>query len=353
MKSVFLMLFLALSVSAKTVNLSDYATPDDGQDDSPGFQAAVDDLKSSGGGTIVVNGGEWQLKTTINFTNSNNLSFKIVGDGGSVIKLLLGGGPNGHVFYAGNINHFVLENLTVTGDGSASNVDCEFLLLIAYAQKVIVRDSRFFGIRAGKSLMHFGNVDALVENSQFDGNAVTKGQIYGGPDLMSLTVRNTGIRDYANFFGYISKTPFNTGSALMAEYQAGPPLKNYASGRVRLEEVRIDEGSPIAVTLRNIPNVEIDGLSVNVSGVDGAAGVLFDNVAYANIKNASFGHTTNARPALRLINKSTVQVTRLSFGGGVYFADVGRKSFALINNCPECDTDSDVTVLKSRPASGK
>lgn len=342
MKYVLVILLFALSAYAKTVHLSEYATPNDGLNDSAGFQSAVDHLKTAGGGTIIVDDGVWNLNAMVNFVNSDNLSFKIVSDGGSVIKLGLGG--NGYAFYAGNVNHFILENLTFTGDGSVSNFDCEYLLFIAYAQKMIVRDSRFFGIRASQSLLYFGNIDALVENSQFEGNAVTQAQIFGAHDIQSLTVRNTNFRDYANFLGYISKTPNNTGNFISVKSQPSPHT-NYVSATVTLEQLRLDEGAPIAVRIQNVPNVAIDRLSVNVSGIDNAAAVLLDNVKYASIDNSTFGYTNNERPALKLVNSSTVEVSRLRFGGGVYFADIQQGSSATISDCAECRSRSGAGIV--------
>lgn len=78
-----LTLFLAATSMAATVNLKDYATPNDGQDDSAGFQKAVDDLKKAGGGTLLIGEGTWDLSSGVNLvTNGDNVSFLLQGDKG-------------------------------------------------------------------------------------------------------------------------------------------------------------------------------------------------------------------------------------------------------------------------------
>jgi len=62
MKVIFLtILFLILTgfVSAKTVNITDFgATANDATNDRNAIQAAIDDLKTNGGGTILFPSGE-------------------------------------------------------------------------------------------------------------------------------------------------------------------------------------------------------------------------------------------------------------------------------------------------------
>lgn len=326
----------AVCAMAKTVKLADYTTPDDGKDDSAGFQSAINVLKNNKGGTLEIGGGVWNLSQMVNMVAYGNyVSYRIVGDAGSVIRLNL---PQTEVaFYVGNVNQLIFENLIFTGDGSLSNYDTGFLLLANYTDKLSVRNCHFFGIRAGHSLFYIGNIDARFENNQFYGNASDVANIYGAFDMVGLLIENTNFRDYGGFLGdYISKTPNGNSSWIKVERDAEDPAL-YQSSRVRISDVRLDEGAYTGISLKNVPIVEISGLTVNVSGVTSGVGILFDNVKYAIVTNSAFGFTTLSRPALKLLNNSHVTVSRLKFGGNVYFSDIDASSEAKISFCPECE----------------
>src|SRR5262245_65281309 len=106
-----LAVFLVCSVvaEAKTVKLADYATPNDNTDDSTGFQRAIQDLESEGG-TLIVDGGTYILNQTVRFQQVGNyVSYRIVGDKGSVLKM--GGYPNNEGFVIGNVNQIEFKDL--------------------------------------------------------------------------------------------------------------------------------------------------------------------------------------------------------------------------------------------------
>jgi hypothetical protein len=108
---------LCLSSYAKTLNLNDYAVPSDDQDDSVGFQRAIDDLKAAGGGTLIINSGDWNLNSGLNLaTYGNYVSYLIQGDKGSTIKVNLNANDNG--FYVGNVNQIELRDLVFVGDST-------------------------------------------------------------------------------------------------------------------------------------------------------------------------------------------------------------------------------------------
>lgn len=319
-----------------TVKLSDYAVPDDGENDAVGFQNAVNDLKANKGGTLIVDGGVWNLDSMVNFSTPGNnyISYKVIGDGGSVIKLGLG--QSGIGFYAGNTNQITLDNLIFTGDDSTAGYDCNFVLLSTYSEKTTIKNTQFFGIRAKHSLIYAGNTDMVIENTQFAGNASDTANVYGAFDLRGLTIENTDFRDYGNFLDkYYSKTPQGVTAWIMVERDAQTAV-NYYAARVRLTDLRLDEGAKYGISIKNVPHVTADALRINVSGILNSAGIVLDNVKYADVKDSVFGYTTNSRPAIKLSNHTNVKATRLTFGNNVYFAELDITSSVDTALCAEC-----------------
>lgn len=332
---LILILLLTVSVSAKTVRVSDYATPDDNLDDSAGFQAAVEVLKANKGGTLEIGGGVWNINSQVNFTTyGNNASYILKGDGGSIIKLNLG--QYGTAFYVGNANNFVMEDLTITGTGfTTPNFDSGIVLVSSYTVKTVIRNVQFYGIKAGM-IIYSGFTDTLIENCEFGGNSTSAGNIYGAFDTFGLTVKNSTFTDYASLSGdFYSKTPQGNGSWITVE-RSDLGTADYRGAFVRLQDLRLDEGAISAISIKNVPNVVISGLQNNVSGTSAGAGVVLDNVKYSSISDSSFGYTRNARPSLVLKNDTKATVSRLRFGGGVFFAQIDSTSAANTVDCDEC-----------------
>ena len=324
------------SASAKTLNLSDYATPDDGQDDSVGFQRAINDLKEAGGGTLIVNSGEWDLGSRLDLTTYGNyISYLIRGDKGAVIHLALG--ENGLGIYAGNANQVELRDLVFLGD-STVDYDAQYLYLANYTAKTIVSGCQFYGIRAKSSLFYLGNTDAVFDNDQFDGDAANEGIIHA-VNFSGLTVRSSEFLDYGNFRSeYYSKTPNNGGPWINAEVQNGIIPPNALGQRVvRVQDVRFDEGAGNAVKLTNISQFLASGLMVNVSSVDGSAGLVLNNVGYSEIKFSAFGYTQYVRPGIMVTNNSTASIAGITVGGGVFTAFKDSSSDVIFDKtCKGC-----------------
>jgi hypothetical protein len=347
-----------LSVPAKTINLVNYATPDDGQDDSVGFQRALNDLKDAGGGTLVVNSGDWDLSTPLDLTTYGNyVSYVIRGDKGAVIRLALRESEG--AIYAGNANQVELRDLVFTGD-STVDYDTGYVYLANYTAKTIVSGCQFYGIRAKDGLFYLGNTDAVFDNVQFDGNAADHGVIHA-VNFSGLTVTSTEFLDYGNFRSqYYSKSPNNAGPWINAEVLTGfVPPNALAQRVVRIQDVRFDEGASNAIKLTNISQFLASGLMVNVSGVTGSAGILLDNVGYSDIRLSAFGYTANARPAIRVTDHSTASIAGIIVGGGVFAAykDTSSQIFYDKATCKRCFVQDEIqptlksgnqTFLKSR-----
>lgn len=338
MKKILLLLFLffvASTAQAKTVDIKDYAVPDDGLCDTPGFQTAVDALRVNGGGTLLVSGGTWELSCgdAIRLVDYGNyVSYSIVGAKGSIIRVTAGAGFYG--FYAGNVNQLEVRDLTFVG--GTPGVDVQSLLLAAYTDHVIISDCRFYGVYAASALIHTMNVNTVIEKTQFGGSAAGKAVILAAGDVNTpfgtLTVKDTNFIDYANFLNqYLSKTHHGIPAWIRAEQ-----VSTYPS-RVVLERLFFDEGAYLIADIRNVKHVEVNNIASNVNGTTPGGGIRFDNVANGNVVSSRFGYTTNRRPALVLVNNSHVQISRLEFEAGVYAGTVDATSkFYPIGICRGC-----------------
>lgn len=324
-----LLLILTLCLSTYAVDIADYCTPNDGLDDGVCFQDAVDDLPN--GGTIIVSQGTWDIKSPISFvTYSVANSFAIKGTKDSIIKPDL----SGIVFYSGNQNQITFEGLTFVGDGTTAN-DMSYAMYFGGSSHAKVVDCQFYGLRASASTIFAGGTELTVEDTLFHGSA--------GPTVIEtqnskgLTIRNSEFLDYGNLNGtYYSKTPYGVSIWVKVNASAHPTPNANAHRGVIFENVRFDEGSVKTASFTNIRYVNIKQVNVNVSGIIGGAGCLFDNVKLAKVEQSMFGYSSAARPAMVLTNNSTVRVEGLALGGAVTDYTADGTSRAFIEDCEGC-----------------
>ncbi len=350
---IFLIVITVFGVvaSAKTLALSDYCVPDDGNDDSVGFGHAVDELQNSGGGTLVVGAGTWDIEHGINIWSfgdyGNAVSIIIRGDGGSVINLRLNDQET--AFEVGNKNRFEMRGLIFTGT-PGGGIDAGRLASIRFTLLTVVSECEFYGIRTSDALFHIGNTDATFENDNFDGNATGSGSAnihavnFGG-----LTVKHSQFFDYGTSKGiFYSKSGYNSGSWINAEAPNGESPTNSSSERVvRIEDSRFDEGAFVGVRLTNVSNALLSGLSFNLSSGDGSTGIRLDNVGLAEVKMSKFGWARTHRPAVTAVNRTTLNAMSLSFGDDVYFLESDTSSTINSSFCRQCGENHQPLVNKS------
>lgn len=257
MKNMFKILVLVLSavaaVEAKTVLLSDYATPNDGNNDTSSFQSAINDLKSNGGGTLIVGDGVWELRSTVSLVDySNYVSYLIKGEKGAV--LYINGSGTDTIFYGGNTNQVEFRDLIFKGNPS-DTYDASYVGYFAYASQVKVAGCQFYGLRAANALFHTANVDAVYENNLFGGACGDTSAIYANDSIMGLTVIETSFIDYGNFKDtYYSKV---CGASWIKVDGPSSNAVNALGPRVLISRARFDEGTPVSVGITNINHVTI------------------------------------------------------------------------------------------------
>lgn len=330
-----------MCVSAKTVNLADYTTPNDGANDSPGFQSAIDDLKESGGGTVMVTDGRWDFKDSINILYSITMSVRIFGTKSAIMAPDLP--PNGILFYMGNLNQFEMRDLVFVGDGTSAP-DLGHLLYSSYVEHTKITGCQFFGLRAAQSLIYIGNTDALIEDSLFLGISSGVANITA-ESFRGLTVAHSQFIDYGNLLGvYYSKTPYGNGAWIKVDGGTFVSANALSQRAVIINDVRFDEGAKYAIDAKNVSFLNVRGILTNVSGVGEAAGIKMSNVEFARIEQSKFGYPSTARPALVALNNSKVLIDGLSVSQGVYYGEQDQTSEIHFDErfCNNC------TILQTR-----
>jgi hypothetical protein len=335
MKTLFLVLLLAVSAFSNKVRLSDYATANDGQNDSPGLQRAINDLGKTGGGTLVIDAGEWNLNSPVTFVTYENLnnSFIIEGQKDSFIFPALPAGQA--LFTAGNQNQIVFKDLIVVGDPSKT-FDLDKFIHASFVEQLRVTGCQFFGLKARASLIYVGNTDAVIKDALFlglsSGDAVINAENFRG-----LSVTDSEFVDYGFLNGaYYSKTPLGNNAWIKAYSDAeSARIDALAQRPLLLQNVRFDEGANFALDARGISYIEAKSVMDNLASVDGSAGFRLDNVGYAEIKMSKFGYTNNSRPAIRALNNTIVYIDGMSVGKGVFYGtrDSGSQAYFNLKAC--------------------
>lgn len=354
MKKILLLLAL-ISIStlisqARTVRLADYGTPNDNIDDSAGFQQAVNDLAQSGGGTLVVGEGIWDVENGISLINpaTNITSIRISGNKGATLKLDLN--EERTFLSIGNGVQAELSGLIVIPKDMGNAYDAGYFLQSSYTGQTIIQNCNFLGLYMKYDLINTGNTDLIVEKTIFGGNAARGAQIHV-KNFGSATIRDAIFLDYYQLQDvFYSKTPLNTGNWIKAENDSMPGINAIGTRAINISNSRFDEGAQVAINVRNCPFVDISDVSINVSSVVGGSAVRLDNVKYAQIKLSSFGYSSNPRPAVTAINNSTVEAIGLRFGNSVFFANIERNTKMYMEKCIECGAPDFVTIIGSAKA---
>ena len=346
MKKLSLVLFLflfTLAVQAETVYITEFgAVPNDNLDDTPAVLAAIEKLQNVGGGTMVFPSGTTDIKGEVPFiAYGNYLSYRLTGDGGAFIRL--NGGPDTDYFKFGNVNQVEIYGLIFYAPFDQV-MNARTVIQSGYTSQTNITNCSFFGIGASDSIIDAHNTDLIVEKSQFDGSAASKGVI-SSTTSRGITVKNSSFIDYAHFLDlYLSKTPHILTPAWINIDSTEPQFGANGQRPVRIHDSRFDEGAIRAVKIRNQKIVDISGISVNVSGVDGSSGVSLEYVEYAEVKFSTFGYSPWPRPAIEIKNKTTVEVTALNFTNAIYFIQKDKSSFFTVKSCAACTLDAMRTV---------
>lgn len=316
-----ILLFLTISVSAKTVSVLDFgAVVDDDVCDTHAIRAAVDDVRTNGGGTIIFPAGVTKLCGQVDFTDFKNyVSYHLTGDKGAEISVSLGSDEVG--FEVANINQMNIDHLVFTGanvpDDHPLFIDCRTLFHFSHANSATFKDVQFYGLWCSNSLIDSGNVDLILDSVNFGGSLGLNATIYA-KNIRGLSVKNSSFIDYANYKNkYWSKSSRASYSWISVVNDVLPVVDALSAQVVRIENCRFDEGSKTAIILKNLPFAVISGINVNVSSMTDGTGIFANNVESLDVEFSQFGLTSLAQSAVTAVNNSNVFIKGIKFGGGV------------------------------------
>ena len=333
---IILSLFLfSFAAQAKTVNIVEFgAIPDDNLDDTPAVREAIQKLQITGGGTLVFPEGTTDINGELSFQTSGNFqSYLLTGDRGAFIRL--NGNQSSDYFIFGNSNQVEIEGLIFYAP-QAPRYNANRVIVSNYTGQTQITNCSFFGIGASTAVVDVYNTDLIVEKTQFEGSAAVNGVIRTNTSG-AVMVSNTTFLDFANFLDlYLSKTPTVSTLAWINIENANPLYHALGQRATRIRDSRFDEGALNAVRIKNQKAVDISGINVNVSAVEGSTGISLESVEYAEIKFSSFGFPGDPRPAITLSAKSTIEATSLNFSDGVFFIAKDKTSSFSIKACPKC-----------------
>lgn len=327
-KIIFIIIcFLLLPVYAFAIESDEDfgAIPNDGLDDSA-IQSAIDDVVAEGGGAHYFS--RRKIERDKYFAFCSDRLHQRRSQGAKTIAVRSSRFRRAHrtSLYAGNLNIFTIEGVIVVGknvpEGNPQFYDAKYVVFTTFVQHTnIIRSQRVLRARRAveQTVLYFGNTDAKVVDSQFDGNSgqYPEGAVIMAEDTRGLTVKRSRLYRLCellrrlsfqndSFYGFVDKSQRRT---------AARRKRNAARrGRRLLWRRRGNrrQHRKCSVGLS-------DGKQRQCKRCFIGQGIYLKDVEHAKIEQSWFGYTAQARPALDLTNVKAVEVVSLKFGGGVYF----------------------------------
>jgi len=335
-----IILLLSFSIHAKTVNLTDFgANINDGQNDAPALQSAINDLLQSGGGTIIFPAGKIELQSAVGTgSTASYVNLRLLGDKGS--EVAINADANTIIFNFGNLNQVLFENLIFTGKTSdmagAFYTDADKLIQSNYVSKTVIRDCQFYGLGFNTALVHALGTDLLIENSQIEGSRGNVGLVFA-ENNRGLIIRNSNFIDYANYKDrFLTKTFPVAGPWVKVRQEVQLNGNAMTAYPVTIDQVRFDEGSCVSVDVDNVAFVKVEGSNFNIYKQAGCMGIKLNRVTYAQITQSSFGFSIIDNPLLRVTNSGNVEAKGITLGNAVKSIEKDQSSNVSVQFCPDC-----------------
>lgn len=303
---------------------------DDGIDDSAAINNAINELKTRGGGKLVLPPGQIIVSQQLYFyTYGNNVSYEIEGDG---TEILVNGNNGSVLFYFGNNNQVDIHGVSFVGrnvydPSDPQYIDCAYLIFANYVNKLTIRNTQFIGVRADYSIVYSGISDTVLEDVQFGGSSGRSAAVEAGITAWSndqwfrgLTVRNTTFLDYGNYRNqdYWKSSSDNTYWIKASSSAEMRDSVNAMHERLlRIEDSRFDEAATIAIAAWNVEFLKVEGINVNVNSTANARALDLSGVHYAEVNFSRFGYTNANKPAIKAVDGTNVSVKGITLGGGV------------------------------------
>jgi hypothetical protein len=333
---LFVIIFtLGLIHTASAITVTVTAIPNDDIDDSAAVQLAFNKAIAGGGGTVVFPSGVYDIRKTVGVAPDGYypVNLMIKGDGGTVVRISVGGDKNALSF--GNLNQLRFENMIFVGlnvpIGHPQFIDAGNVIVAHFVSSIHFSHTSFFGLAVpSPGAIVYTTSNFTADNCLFEGlNAAYPDGAIVSLDCCTSQMQNSRISssiflDYAHFNGqYLSKTPALTGNWIRVRHTFSPA--SVITQNLTIEDTFFDEGATTTIDAQNLFALNLRGIKVNINSLSVGTGIKADNVKRLRIEDSTFGYTSSERP-LAILTNSTAEMIGIT-----------RRENA---QCPEVDKQS-------------
>jgi hypothetical protein len=309
------------------LNLADYGAIGDGvADDSPALQQALNDLYSSGGGTLQVPPGHYALRTPVskqflpgtNVTISGEKSATVIDVAGNgtgldlTSEFVVAVGADNDALALGGLDTLLVTDVAFVGVQEVAS-DARVVLNLNNIRQARVNNCEFYGLaslNAGGSLVAAQLTDLKLEETAFLGCAANSGlttSLVQNISWLGISITDCKFIDYGERPGFFSKTPLQSPYSWINIGNAVNPEPNWSRREAVIKNVFLDEGSYFGISARpdlagpDIAPFEVylSRLSVNVNNL-ASDGVMIVGAMKVFIDRSHFGWSHNAGFAINL-----------------------------------------------------
>ncbi len=334
-----------------SLNLADFGAVGDGvTNDGPAFQAALDQLLTSGGGTLFVPAGRYLISTPVakDFSALNDGAIKIHGVPSTTMpappsapgnelsqglnlpsEIIIATGLDHAAFTLANLNELSFEHLTFIGRATEFD-DAIITLYLTGIDNAKIHHCEFYGLSAitPSSVYGAGNIvrtvqsELTIELSVFLGctaNSGAYGAVVESLHWKKISISNSIFLDYGTRPGFFSKTGLAAPLSWIDIGNASATSPEDPRREVVIRDTFLDEGGWVGISAfpqrwgptSRIDLLYISGLKMNVSNLGTNGHYLFD-MANIMVENSHYGWSHNAYAALDLYRSENVILDRLT-----------------------------------------
>jgi hypothetical protein len=335
---------------AGTVNLQDYGAIGDGSTDvGPALQAALNDLATAGGGTLVVPAGRFYLATPVSKQFAAGVSVTIAGDSqgtpidvaGNGLGLNLGakfivavGLPNNALTLQG-LDSFLLRDIAFIGVETAVN-DASVVVKLSQIKQANILHCEFYGLSSyalGGAILSVDHSDLNLQQSAFLGcstNSTIVTSIVNVTAWVGVLVRDCKFIDYgqSDFYG---KTPWAPPFSWIGLGDALPLEPAWSRREAVIDNLFLDEGAWFQISsITDLYTSELRPYDIYLTRINMNVNNLFSDGIYIRpaqrvfIDRSRFGWSQRAGYAINLVGagnaildliETAVDATRLRATG--------------------------------------
>jgi hypothetical protein len=310
----FVTLLLISSISAKTVRIIDYgAEPDDGIDDSSAIMGALQNLKESGGGTLIFPEGKTDINTGFIFEMTFPGNIRFTGDKSSIVQL--NGDETTVYFDISQVIQFEMDNLIFSGNPQV-RFDAAKVFLFKGIKQIKINKCHFFGIGAFDSVLQFENSFVSIEDILFTGSA-TPESLIRVKNSKGFSISNAIFENEGELVGNWADKAKNLNLQNWLRVENPATGENaMGQGIIRVKDTFFDSGAYNAILIENQGAVQVSGITVKLTPFDKGAALKVQNVNFTEVTNSKIIPTRKAKWAFNLGRSSYLETNGLTLAEG-------------------------------------